>query len=252
MSGYGADFARQYDRFMGDVDYEARADYLLSVFRRQGVPPELVLDLGCGTGSLAVCLARRGVSVIGVDGSAEMLMEAREKALSEGRDILFLEQDMRELDLYGTVSGAVCSLDSLNHLPQEEDLQAVFRRLRLFVQPGGLFVFDVNSEYKHRRVLGDQSFVFEDEEEDVVCVWRNRWDEETLSTEIMLDFFTAAEDGRYERACEDFTERYYSVEVLEKCLQEADFELLGVVDDLSFDPPGEECQRWTLIAKRMG
>lgn len=252
MSGYGVGFAENYDRFMREVDYDARADYLLSVFERERVEPELLLDLGCGTGSLAMCLAERGVSVIGVDLSPDMLMLARDKAMCAGLDILFLEQDMRSLDLYGTVSGAVCSMDGINHLVSEEDLSLTFERLRLFVQPGGLFVFDVNTAYKHQVVLGDNSFVYEDEEEDVLCIWRNRYDANSSSTEIMLDFFTPTSNGLYERTCEDFTERYYSAEVLKKRLAEAGFCVLGIFDDLSFESPKEHCQRMTLIAKRMG
>ncbi len=252
MSGYGAGLAENYDSFIGDVDYNARADYLLAAFERERVAPELLLDLGCGTGSLAVCLARRGISVIGVDASPDMLMLARDKAMHAGLDILFLEQDMRHLDLYGTVSGAVCSLDGINHLSSERDVRAVFERLRLFVQPGGLFVFDVNTEYKHREVLGDNSFVYEDEERDVLCVWRNRYDAPCLSTEIMLDFFIPTSNGFYERVSEDFTEQYYSAEALERNLSKAGFDLLDVFDDLSLHSPGPQCQRMTLIAKRMG
>ena len=111
MSGYGAGFAQHYDRLMGDVDYEARADYLLAALGKEGISPELLLDLGCGTGSLSLSLARRGISVVGVDISPDMLMLARDKAARAGADILFLEQDMRRLDLFGTVSGAVCSMD---------------------------------------------------------------------------------------------------------------------------------------------
>lgn len=252
MSGYGAGFAEYYDLFMRDVDYEARADYLLSVFEKEGVAPDLILDLGCGTGSLSVSLARRGISVIGVDLSPDMLMMARDKAMRAGADILILEQDMRSLDLYGTVSGAVCSMDGINHLTNEEDVRAVLQRLRLFIQPGGLFVFDVNTEYKHRSVLADNSFVYEDEGKDVICVWRNRWDERLCVTDIMLDFFTGAEDGLYERYSEDFTERYYSVETLRTLLKETGFALVGIYDDLSDQPPSAQCQRMTLIAKRMG
>ncbi len=252
MSGYGAGFAQHYDRLMSDVDYEARADYLLAALDREGISPELLLDLGCGTGSLSLSLARRGISVIGVDVSPDMLMLARDKAARAGADILFLEQDMRRLDLFGTVSGAVCAMDGINHLAGQEDVRSTLERLHLFIQPGGLFVFDVNTEYKHRSVLADNSFVYEDEQRDVVCVWRNCWDEELGTTDIMLDFFEGRQDGWYERYSEDFTERYYSAETLRKLLTQTGFALLGVYDDLSPLPPGPQCQRMTLIAKRMG
>ena len=136
MSGYGAGFAQHYDRLMGDVDYEARADYLLAALGKEGISPELLLDLGCGTGSLSLSLARRGISVVGVDISPDMLMLARDKAARAGADILFLEQDMRRLDLFGTVSGAVCSMDGINHLAGQEDVRSTPGAVASFYSAG--------------------------------------------------------------------------------------------------------------------
>ena len=185
MSGYGL-FSSFYDRLMNDMDYEGRAAYLLSLFARfrPEKPPDTLLDLACGSGGLSLPLAARGIDVIGVDGSDEMLARAREKADQAGMSLLLLCQDMRELDLYGTVDGAVCVLDSLNHLCRTDDLAEVFRRLRLFIEPGGLFVFDVNTPYKHREILGDNAFVFE--EEDFLCVWRNRLIERTCEVDMIM------------------------------------------------------------------
>ena len=131
MSGYGL-FSSFYDRLMSDMDYEGRAAYLLSLFARfrPEKPPDTLLDLACGSGGLSLPLAARGIDVIGVDGSDEMLARAREKADQAGMSLLLLCQDMRELDLYGTVDGAVCVLDSLNHLCRTDDLAEAFRRLR--------------------------------------------------------------------------------------------------------------------------
>lgn len=176
----------------------------------------------------ARCLSnwRPDAEVIGVDGSEDMLALAGEKAARAGRSLLFLRQDMRCLDLYGTVEGAVCVLDSLNHLLRTADIRAVLRRLRLFLEPGGLFVFDVNTPYKHRVVLGDNAFVLEDE--DVVCVWRNRYIPRTCEVAMTLDFFVPAGEGRYDRLTDEVRERAYAGTTLRRLLEEEGFETLAV------------------------
>lgn len=242
-----AGFARFYDRLI-DVDYDARADYLLSLFDRYGGKPESLLDLACGSGSLTLAFGRRGVDAIGVDGSEEMLMLAREKAerLPEMPTPLFLRQDMRELDLYGTVDGAVCVLDSLNHLLRTVDIQRVFDRLALFIEPEGLLIFDVNTPYKHRNVLADNAFVFE--KADFLCVWRNRLLERTCEVEMLLDFFVENAAG-YDRLTDVVRERAYTEQTLRRLLQEAGFETLAVYGDGTFLPPKEQEERWIFVAR---
>ena len=187
-----------------------------------------------------------------MDGSNDMLLKAQEKARQAGADILYLAQDMRELDLYGTVSGAVCTLDGLNHLPDENSLALVMGRLKLFVEPGGLFLFDLNTAYKQEQVLGDNCFVYEDEQEDILCVWRNQYDPDRMATDIMLDFFIPAGEGLYERASEDLTERYYPPEVIRSLLEQSGFSLEAIYDDMTADAPRPDSQRVTYVAKRMG
>lgn len=155
---------------------------------------------------------------------------------------------MRCLDLYGTVEGAVCVLDSLNHLLRTADIRAVLRRLRLFLEPGGLFVFDVNTPYKHRVVLGDNAFVLEDE--DVVCVWRNRYIPRTCEVAMTLDFFVPAGEGRYDRLTDEVRERAYAGTTMRRLLEEEGFETLAVYGDRSFLTPGPEAERlvsWSAI-----
>ena len=191
MAGYEV-FASFYDRLTENVNYAAWADYLLGLFSRfQGDKPKVLLDLACGSGSLSEQLIARGVDVIGVDGSPEMLMQAQEKSAPFGDKWMLLCQDMRQLDLFGTVNGAVCMLDSLNHLTETRDLEEVFRRLGLFIEPGGLMIFDVNTPYKHQQVLGDQVFVYD--EPDFYCVWQNRFLPRRNETEIMR--FVGASNG---------------------------------------------------------
>lgn len=246
MNGYGA-FAAFYDALTDDVDYAAWADYLLAAFSRHGGAAHTVLDLCCGSGSLSLELADRGCEVIGVDGSADMLAVAREKAAAEGRDILFLCQDVRALDLYGTVDGAVCMLDSLSHILHTEDLREIFRRLGLFIAPDGLLIFDVNTPYKHAHVLGDNAFVYEREE--FVCAWRNRYLPATHEVEMALDFFLEEEDGTYTRYTDSVRERAYSLQTWKNLLTEAGFDLLGVYGERRFTAPAEDAQRWVLVAK---
>ncbi len=243
MSGYG-DFSAFYDALMTDVDYAARAEYLLRLFDRHGAKPHSVLDIACGSGSLCAEFQKRGVDIIGVDGSGAMLMRAREKL---GGEALLLEQDMCNLDLYGTVDGAVCTLDSLNHLCRTEQVAEVFRRARLFVEPGGLFLFDVNTVYKHKEVLGDTAFVVE--QAGLMCVWRNRYLPRTHEVSMLLDFFTEEADGSYERYQDTVRERAYSERTLRRLLNETGWETVAVYEDMTTDTPTDICERMVFVAR---
>ena len=245
MSGYG-DFAAFYDALTQDVDYAAWADYLLAVFDRHGGAHGQLLDLACGSGSLSLELAARGVDVIGVDASQDMLAIAREKAEDMGASVMFLCQDMRALDLYGTVEGAVCTLDSFSHITETADLQEILRRLGLFVAPSGLLVFDVNTPYKHREVLADNAFVFEEDE--FVCVWRNHYSDARCEVTMRLDFFLK-EDEAYQRYTDEVRERAYAMATWKKLLAAAGFDLLAVYGERDFDPPAVDAQRWVFVAR---
>ncbi len=240
-------FADFYDALTDNVDYIGQADRLLSLFAKHRKAPSSLLDLACGSGSLCVELAKRGIDMIGVDNSAEMLLKAREKAAIDGAEILFLQQDMRCLDLYGTVEGAVCMLDSLNHLTKTMDLLAVFQRLSLFVESNGLLIFDVNTPYKHRQILGNQSYVME--QDNLMCVWRNRLIDKTCEVEEWLDFFVQEENRRYIRLDDTVRERAYSMATLKKLLKQADFSVLAVYDGDTMETPCDTTQRWLFVAR---
>lgn len=242
MSGYG-DFSAFYDRLMTDVDYSAYAEYLLTLFERHGTRPRTVLDIACGSGALSAEFYRRGVDPIGVDGSEEMLARAMEKV----PEALWLCQDMRELDLYGTSDAAVCTLDSLNHLCRTADVRRVFERARLFVEPGALFIFDVNTPYKHREVLADRSFVFE--ENGVFCTWRTEYAPREQRVTMILDFFEEGEDGRYERYVDIVRERAYSERTLRRLLAETGWETVAVYGDMTDEPPTDTCERMIFVAR---
>lgn len=241
MNGYHA-LAECYDRLM-ETDYEQRAAYLLSLFAKHGRSPHTLLDLACGSGSLTAALHQRGVDMVGVDLSQDMLSLAAEKC----PDSLLLCQDMRRLDLYDVVDGAVCTLDSFNHLLTTADLAKVFARLRLFTAPGGLVIFDVNTPYKHRCVLANNTFVLEDDE--VLCVWQNALDDKTCTVDMALDFFWICEDGRYERTSDTVRERAYTLKTWKKLLDAAGFALIAVYDDLTTDAATDTAERWVFVAQ---
>ncbi|MGI6265245.1 MAG: class I SAM-dependent DNA methyltransferase [Acutalibacteraceae bacterium] len=246
MTGYGT-LAAFYDRLMADNPYEERAKYFLDLLATHGTAsPQTLLDLACGCGNLTIPLAERGIEMIGVDASPEMLAIAQSKTPRRGKEILYLLQDMRSLDLYGTVDAAVCAMDGLNHLLSTADIALTLRRLGLFICPGGLLIFDVNTPYKHREVLADNAFVFE--EEDFLCVWRNRLIERTCEVDMRLDFFINRGD-EYARMSDHIRERAYSRGTWEKLLKAAGFDLLAVYEDMTDQPSTDRTERAVLVAR---
>lgn len=244
MKSYGS-FAKFYDGLMKDADYERRCEYLLQLLKRHNHEAGITLDLACGTGSLTRLLAEKGIDVYGVDSSEDMLSEAMQRAYEKGLNILYLKQKMQSLDLYGTINTCVCTLDSINHLTDIDDVKKTFDRVGLFMDDDGLFVFDVNTLYKHRKILCDNTFVFENDE--VFCVWQNSL-EENDTVNITLDFFEE-EDGVYYRSAENFSERAYSDSQIRELLSNAGFSVEAVYGDLSFDPPEETEQRVIYVAR---
>ena len=244
MESYNS-FAEYYDELMEDARYPERCQYIFEAAERFGHSLGKTLDLACGTGSLTLLLAERGVDVFGADGSVDMLSEAMQKSLEAGRHILFVCQEMQALELPEPLDTCVCTLDSLNHLTDKNDVQAAFNGVSRHMNPGGMFIFDVNTVYKHREVLADNVFVLENER--VFCVWQN-FTEDDL-TEISLDFFEE-QDGVYYRSSEDFSERAYSDGELREMLKNAGFETLGCFGDLTFDPPRPDEQRVIYIARK--
>ena len=191
---------------MQDACYEKRCDYILKLAESFGHDMGITLDLACGTGTLTRLLKKRGVDVFGIDYSMEMLSEAMQRASEEGLDILFLRQKMQSIDLYGTINTCVCTLDSINHLTKIEDVAKTFDRVGLFMDDDGLFIFDVNTVYKHKNILADNTFVYENDS--VFCVWQNT-PEDDNKVKIDLDFFEE-ENGVYYRSSESFSERAYT------------------------------------------
>lgn len=257
-------FAGFYDELTDNISYPARAAYFDSVIRRFCPQASILLDLACGTGSLSIELARLGYDVVGTDASEQMLSEAMQKKARAlyGEDfereepsdpqvekLLFLCQPMQELDLYGTIDAAVCALDSINHITDPAVVQKVFDRVSLFLNPGAVFVFDVNSVYKHREVLGNNVYVFD--REDVYCVWQNSAQEDGTLVQMDLDFFEYDEESdRYTRTSETFCERAYSDEQIRSFLQKSGLKLVATYAEDSFEPVQEDTQRIIYVVQK--
>ena len=241
------DFAYSYDALMGDVDYQKRTEYLCSLFCKYDRMPTLMLDLACGTGEFSNCFAKRGVSVIGVDISYDMLSVAREKSAEQENDVLYLCQDAVELDLYGTVDGAICCLDSLNHITDYENFCKAIVRVSLFLEKDRLFIFDLNTVYKHQKVLGNNTFVIDTD--DVYCVWQNEYKENNI-VEINLDFFTPQGDAYY-RGGESFCERAYTKNEIENALEKAGLKIEAAFDDISQNAPTGTTERVVYVTRKV-
>lgn len=238
MSCYEA-LAGTYDALTTDVDYQHRADFLEKLLRRSRIPVKLVLDLACGTGTMSWILTQRSYEVIGVDNSEDMLAAAMGKGgQTEGIPPVFLHQSMPQLDLYGTVDAAVCCLDSLNYLTNPGDVQRTFRRLHLFVAPGGMLVFDVNTEEK---LAGLDGQVFLDETKDTLCLWRTEYSRKLCH--YYMDIFRQRTDGAWERETELHRQRAYTVEELTTWLTEAGFGDIRTYGDMRLRRPREDEQR---------
>lgn len=247
MSSYDA-LASSYDGLMADGSYLKRADWLERLFRKSAIPVRTVLDLACGTGTIACLLAARGYQVTATDGSEEMLTQAMGKAAAlDGQPPLFLHQSMPRLRLIEPVDAVVSTLDSLNYLTREKDIRETFRRVHRWLKPGGQFIFDVNSPYKLRRMDGQ---MYMDETEDSFCVWRTFFSERTQVCTYQVDLFRQRRDGAWERAFEEHRERAWSEEQLQLYLAEAGFGNIAVTGDMTRRPPKAEDDRWIVMAVR--
>ncbi len=242
-------FSLFYDRLTENVDYKSYAAYIKRLFDRYGKGTSSVLDVACGTGSLTEELALVGYDMIGADASEDMLSVAQDKKIESGLDILYLCQSAENLDLYGTVQGAVCTLDSINHITDESAVLRSFQRISLFMEKDGIFIFDLNTEYKHRKVLGNNTFVYD--LGDVFCVWQNEYDEENESTHITLDIFSEVEEDVFERFSEEFDERAYSCEKVEKWLKSSGFELVDFFHEMTEEKPRNDTERIIYIARKV-
>ena len=245
MNSY-TDFAYIYDSLMHkDIDYEKWADYIENLFIMYDVNPDLVCDLACGTGNITIPLAKRGYDMTGVDISEDMLNIAREKA--DGLDILFLNQSMTDLDLFGTMGAFLCMIDGINYVLPPKSLLTLFTKIKTcFIDPDGLFIFDISTEYKLKNVIGSNTFVHSDK--NIFYTWQNRFIEKRKLSDMFLTFFVK-QGKKYSRFEERHLQRAYSVNELTLLLKKAGFKSVDTYDELSFDKPKKDSERIVFVCR---
>lgn len=236
-------FARYYDMLTQNADYEVRGDYIAGFFSDYGRQGKKLLDLACGTGSAGKYFYDRGFDVAGIDLSVEMLTQAKQKCPGA----MYIRADMTSFDLAEKFDYCICCLDSINHLTSISDVEKCFKCVAGCLNTGGLFVFDVNTLYKHRRVLGSNTFVFD--EDDFFLCWDNSYSGNGL-VEIFLDFFIPSGDN-YLRFSENFAEKAYGEPLMRKTLAKCGFEVAGVFDELTRRPPKSKSERLYFVCKRI-
>ena len=240
-------FAGVYDMFMDNIDYPQWCEYLTGLLKEYGIEDGLVLELGCGTGSMTELLAKKGYDMIGVDNAEDMLQVAMEKRERSGLDILYLLQDMREFELYGTVRAIVSVCDSMNYILEEEELLEVFRLANNYLDPGGMFIFDLNTQYKYRNIIGDATIA--ENREDGSFIWENYFDEESQINEYALTLFLPEENGLYRKSEEFHYQKAYNLEQVKQLLEEAGLEYITCYDAFTRKAPGKRSERVYMIAR---
>ncbi|MCR5836157.1 MAG: class I SAM-dependent methyltransferase [Lachnospiraceae bacterium] len=280
-------FAKVYDMFMDNIDYESWGTYLIELLKEYGVKDGIVADLGCGTGNITTILSRAGYDMIGIDNSAEMLAIAMDKEKSGGqyndeladviadeeelndnsaeeiaddsydnsvdesedkREVLYLLQDMREFELYGTVAAVVSICDSINYITDYDDLVTVFKLVNNYLDPGGVFIFDLSTKSKFEQI--GESVIAEDREESSF-IWDNYYYEDECINEYQLSIFIKGEDGRYDKFSETHYQRAYSLEEVKSALTEAGLEFVAAYEAFTHEDVKEENERIYVIAREV-
>lgn len=232
---------------MSDIDYSGWAKHISSIFEKYSMKPSLILDLGCGTGSMCVELAKKGFEMIGIDSSPEMLAQARQKAIDQDLDILYLNQDMTAFELYGTVDAVLCLLDSINYVLKPDLLKKTFSLVNNYLNPGGSFIFDINSEYKLEKILGNN--VFYSIDDDIAYIWQNSFSKKKRICTFDLTFFVRS-GMSYNRFDESHYEKAYNIEELEGYLSAAGLMVLDITDGMSFKKVKSTSERIVFTCKK--
>lgn len=240
-------FARIYDELMDNVPYEEWAQFILNLLQDRKITEGLVLELGCGTGKLMTLLGKAGFDMIGVDNSVEMLQIAREKT---SQDFLYLLQDMREFELYGTVKAVISVCDSVNYITKKEELRKVFQLVNNYLDPEGLFIFDFNTEYKYRELIGET--VIAEDREDVSFIWFNEYDEESHLNDIDLKVFVQEEGDIYRKFQEEHIQRGYTLDEIKQLLEESGLIFLEAYEEYTMQAPQSDSGRIVVVAQEHG
>ncbi len=243
-------FAAVYDTFMDNIPYEEWAEYVIGILKEYGISDGLVLELGCGTGNMTELLAKEGYDMIGVDNAPEMLEIAMDKRTASGFDILYLLQDMREFELYGTVRAIVSICDSVNYITEESDLLEVFRLVNNYLDPKGIFIFDFNTVYKYREVLGSQTIA--EDREDCSFIWDNYYDEDQKINEYELSLFVKQEEDLYRKYQETHYQKAYDLETIRRLVEQSGLEYVVAYDAFTRKDPTDESERIYVIVREKG
>lgn len=250
MDEYTA-FAKVYDEFMDNVPYDEWGTYVLKLLEKYGCEENnLICELGCGTGNITKILANAGYDVIAIDNSAEMLSEAKKKLLVKdfngenadngNQNVLFLNQDMREFELYGTVKAIVSICDCINYITDFDDLVKVFKLVNNYLDAGGVFIFDINTRFKYESI-GDETIA--EDREDISFIWENFYDDETYINEYDLSIFIKGIDGRYDKFKEEHFQRAYSLVEIKEAARISGLRILDIFDAFTYDKPSAESER---------
>lgn len=242
---YGG-FAASYDLFMDNIPYDQWAEYLQSLLAECGVAEGLLLELGCGTGNMTSRMADRGYDMIGIDLSGDMLELAREKCSGQ---VLFLQQDMRHMELYGTVAAMYCVCDGMNYLLEPQDLREVFAKANNYLDTGGVFIFDLKTRYFYREVLGNRTIA--ENREDASFIWENEYHEDTSVNEYLLTVYALEDEERdlFSRCEELHFQRTYEPEQIKKLIEDAGMEFVAVYDAFTREAPHSRSERLYFIAR---
>lgn len=249
MNAYTS-FAQVYDTFMDNIPYNKGCQYLCKLLRQYGITDGLIAELGCGTGTLTELLSGAGYDMIGIDNSTDMLELAQEKKNQSGSDILYLLQDMREFELYGTVKGFVSFCDTINYLTEPDDLTAVFRLVNNYLDPGGCFIFDFHTDYYYREILGENTIA--ENRDEMSFIWDNYYDTVSGINEYSLSIFLQEDSGLFRKFQEEHFQRAYSLEEIRQALIQAGMEYLTAYDEFSFQPPTATSTRIHVVAREHG
>ena len=243
-------FAQVYDTFMDNIPYEEWGEYLTGLLEEYGVKNGLVLELGCGTGSMTEILAAKGYDMIGADNSGEMLEIAMEKRDESGHDILYLLQDMREFELYGTVSAVVSVCDSVNYITEEEELEEVFRLVNNYLDPKGIFIFDFNTKYKYQKVLGDRTIA--EKRDECSFIWDNYYYEDEEMNEYELTLFIQEKGNLYRKFEEVHLQRAYTLEQMIRLVKKSGLDFVTAYDAFTREQPTDTSERIYMVAREQG
>lgn len=247
MQAY-TEFSKVYDCFMNQTPYEQWLQFIVKQFHAYGIEDGLVLDLGCGTGKLTRMLAKRGYDMIGIDASIEMLEEAKRQSADDG--ILYVAQDMREFELYGTVRAVVSVCDCVNYILEVDQLRQMFSLVNNYLDPGGVFLFDFNTKYKYEQVIGDA--VIAENQEDASFIWENFYYPDEEINEYDVTFFLRQENGLYQKYVEEHYQRAYELEMIKTLINEAGLKFVDAFDEYDNLAAHEKSERVCVLAREQG